>query len=355
MSVSQYAARKRSGFFIPPLTAIAGLLLVILLGFSSLLLAQPAKDRRHQFTVFDAPNATYTHASNINDRGVVTGYLIEADRRVRAFIRDEKGKLTVFDAIAGGTDTEPAGTNVHGDTAGTAQGGAFSFVRDKRGNITTFTAPNALETFASGINARGDISGMFKDPVAVANHGYARDKRGNIATFDFPNGSNLQVTGPNDRREIAGTFEDWNEGGKQRVYVRRWQGQLEVFDISNGTPWLVGINNRGEIAGIYVDQGQVSGFVRDPGGHITVLDVPTPWVNGFNIRGEVVGSFGDPDRGGKTCGFVWEPDGSFTVLDVPNASATYAYSINARGEVSGSFDDARQSGKRRGFIFKPRR
>ena len=57
-----------------PLTLTTlGLLLSLVLGYSTSVLAGPWSDLEEHYTVFDAPNATLTYAANINDRGIVTG------------------------------------------------------------------------------------------------------------------------------------------------------------------------------------------------------------------------------------------------------------------------------------------
>lgn len=328
----------------------AGLFLAVLAGISIVGLAGAGSKAGQQYTIFDAPDATYTSAVNINDPGTLTGNFFDASRRIHGFLRDADSEITVIDATPDAMDTEPVGINARGEIAGTAEGGAF--IRDRKGSVTLFGAPDSTDTFVSGINARGDIAGMFKGKTDGANHGYVRDSRGHITTFDLPNSSDLAVSAITARGDIVGTFEDWTQGGKQRIYFRDRNGSFTFLDIHNGTPWVAGINDRGDIAGISVNHGSIVGFVRDRDGEIIYLKVPSPEVTGINDRGDVVGIFGDPNRGGKTCGFVADPNGNITILDVPNATATYAYSINNRGEVSGSFDVAGLGSKRRGFLFR---
>jgi hypothetical protein len=333
-----------------PLSTL-GLLLSVLLVSSTVALAGPGSKAGQRYTIFDAPDATYTHAGNINDTGAVTGYFFDASGRIHGFLRDADGDLTVIDATPDAMDTEPAGINARGEIAGPIEGGSRSFIRDRKGNITVFSAPGAGETFVSAINARGDIAGMFK--TGGANDGYIRDSKGHFTTFALPDGSDLLVSGITSRGDVVGTFDDFTQGGKQRIYLRDRNGSFTFLDIQNGTPWVSGINDRGDIAGISVDQDSIVGFVRNRDGETTYLKVPSPEVTGINNRGDVVGLFGDPSRGGKPCGFVADLNGNITILDVPNATATYAYSINNRGEVSGSFDVAGLGSKRRGFLFRP--
>jgi hypothetical protein len=167
-----------------------GLVLSVLLVSSTIALAGPGSKARQQYTIFDAPDATLTYAGNINDLGTVTGYFFDASRRIHGFLRDADGEITVIDATPDAMDTEPAGTNARGETAGIAEGG--SFIRDRKGNITIFNASDAGETFVSGINARGEIAGMFNDQ-RDGQEGYVRDLNGRITSFLIPNGSDLVV------------------------------------------------------------------------------------------------------------------------------------------------------------------
>ena len=331
--------------------SIFGSSLVILSGLSVAVFAGPGKGSGGRYAIFDAPNSGYTLPTSINDRGEVTGYVFTSDRRVRGFVRMLDGRIDVFDAVAGGTDTEPVGINNNGEVAG---GG---FLRLKGGQITLFSAPGALpgRTFASGINSRGSITGKFVNDTPPLDHGYVRSRDGKITTFDPPSSSDLVVAGINDRGDVAGTFEDWTESGKQRIFVRDENGLYAFVDLPNGSPLVAGINNRGEIAGVYVlssDAGnKVIGYFRDQRGIVTEIDIPDPDVTGVNNHGEVVGIFSNPEKGGKTCGFIWRLNGRTTILDFPEGTATYAYGINNRGQVIGAFDVAGLGSKRRGFVY----
>jgi len=327
-----------------------GLLLSVLLVFSTTVRAGPGSNSGQQYTVFDAPNAIYTYAASINDLGTVTGYFFDASRRMHGFVREEDGRIIVIDATPDATGTQPVGTNLRGETAGISEAG--SFIRNRHGDITFFNAPDSIWTNASGINDRGEVAGVFADKATESLHGFVRDVRGDITAFDPPNGYYTRVSGINFKGDIVGIFLDASQAAKQRIYVRDWKGNFTIIDLPNGTPWVAGMNDRGDIAGYYVANQQVFGFLRERSGVLVPLDLSGPGVTGVNDRGEVVGIFADPSRGGKICGFVWEPRGGVTVLDAPNATATYAYSINNRGEVSGGFDVAGLGSQRRGFVFR---
>jgi hypothetical protein len=66
----------------------------------------------------------------------------------------------------------------------------------------------------------------------------------------------------------------------------------------------------------------VHGFVRDRNGRITTFDVPFPYLHGIldiNDRGQTVGHYDTPSGPGG--GFLREPDGEITPIDVPGAGA----------------------------------
>ena len=118
-------------------------------------------------------------------------------------------------------------------------------------------------------------------------------------------------------------------------------------------------NNRGQIAGFYLDAlpgpdgtaspGTTHGFVRDRRG-VTKFDVPDAsfiLVKGINNRGEVVGEYGGPDAipgpdgtvpPGTIHGFVRDPRGVITTFDVPFFLLHDVADINDRGVIVGYYD-----------------
>src|SRR5437660_1659589 len=66
--------------------------------------------------------------------------------------------------------------------------------------------PNATETVANGINARGDIVGRYLDADGVF-HGYLLSK-GVFSTIDFPGAALTAAFALNARGDIGGRFMD---------------------------------------------------------------------------------------------------------------------------------------------------
>jgi len=87
-------------------------------------------------------------------------------------------------------------------------------------------------------------------------------------------------------------------------------------------------------------------------GQFVSIDVPdaaadSTAANGVNERGQIVGIYADAD--GNSHGFL--TDGStFTTLDCPGGFRTSPWAINAAGQIAGICD---VPGQRRGFIANP--
>ena len=94
------------------------------------------------------------------------------------------------------------------------------------------------------------------------------------------------------------------------------------------------------------------GFLLSKGVY-TTLDVPDAAftvAQGINNAGQIVGLY--VDRDDKEHGFVLS-NGVYTTIDVPNSTATAVFSINAQGAIVGSYDDA--DGVTHGFVGTPAR
>jgi hypothetical protein len=139
----------------------------------------------------------------------------------------------------------------------------------------------------------------------------------------------------------------------------------------------VGINNRGQTVGSYVDDDTVlgpegyyppdavHGFVQDRRGRVIRIDVPGgdnefP-EGGINSRGAVAGVYVDagvapdpdgvfPPRG-SVHGFIRDPRGRITSFDVPAPRMHAVTDINDRGQVVGYVDESFTSGS--GFLRDP--
>ena len=182
-------------------------------------------------TVPASPNEQAgTATTGINDHGQILGAYEGADRVIRSFVRDRKGRFTEIEDPPGGTK------------------------RDEYVDI----------------NNRGEIVGFYNDDQGFTTTGFLRTRRGRFVYINVP-GS--QVTGPlkiDDRRQIVGVYAD-AEGG---VHGFRWDdGEFTTIDVTSAAATVVfGINNRGQTVGSSIDaQGAYHGFLRDRHGAVTTL------------------------------------------------------------------------------------
>jgi uncharacterized membrane protein len=174
----------------------------------------------------------------------------------------------------------------------------------------------------------------------------------------------------NNRGQVVGFYADAQ--GTWRSFVKDRQGRVTTFAVPGAQATLAaGINDRGQIAGTYYDpgftlgdgnpppSGTVHGFIRQPNGRITTIDLPARFdgtgVTDINDRGQLVGSYTDagapPDRFAPNTrhGFRWDR-GRITRFDVPRSIATGAYGINDAGQITGAYADA--DGRNHGFLLQ---
>jgi hypothetical protein len=111
----------------------------------------------------------------------------------------------------------------------------------------------------------------------------------------------------------------------------------------------VGINNRQQIVGLYVDAaGKNHGFMND-GKKFTTIDFPgaaLTQVYKINDAGLMVGFYENTD--GLDHGFSYQ-NGRYTSIDFPGSVTTDANGVNSSGDIVGQYSD--NSGVTHGFIL----
>jgi probable HAF family extracellular repeat protein len=198
--------------------------------------------------------------------------------------------------------------------------------------------PNATQTLANGINARGDIVGRYLDAEGVG-HGYLL-RKGVFSAFDFPHATLTAAFALNAQGDIVGRFTDAN--GTDHGFLLT-DGKFTQIDYpgASGT-WARGINNAGDIVGSHFDPvGIEHGFLLKDG---TFLNIHVPGSSCEHVgmaqdNGRVVvGSFcNTPD--GMLYGFVRNRQGEFQTINFPGSGliCTGARWINERGDVVGPY------------------
>jgi uncharacterized membrane protein len=243
------------------------------------------------------------------------------------------------------------GMNNRGQSVGSyvdAEGRFHGFLRDRR-RIIPLDVPRATDTFPWHVNDRGQIVGMYFDergqlPDGSSQHGFLWN-RGRFTTIDPPDAvAFVQVYSIDERGRIVGAYYD--SADVQHGFLLE-DGVYTRIDPPGavGTK-AVGINERGQIVGIYGDAnaipgpdgtlpaGTVHGFLFDRG---TFIDIDPPdalaaGASAINSSGEIVGQFVDAD--GVVRAFYRSRRGAFVTITPPGERPdTFASDINERGQI----------------------
>jgi probable HAF family extracellular repeat protein len=117
------------------------------------------------------PGASSTRANGINSRGQIAGSYTDAAKVNHGFVFSD-GVFTTFDFPSPGTTIGYLTINPQGDLAGVFKNSAgdHGFVLSA-GNLSTIDFPGAKWTHVHGLNAAGEIAGMYGDQAGKT-HGY---------------------------------------------------------------------------------------------------------------------------------------------------------------------------------------
>jgi len=252
-------------------------------------------------------------------------------------------------------------------------------------HLITFDGPGANQTYVSGVNNSGTVTGFYADNSG--DHGFLRGLAGAFLTFDIHNAQSIYPDSINSGSAVAGNYT----GANQHAFMRTPDGAIELFDLPGSLPSSSGnplaINDSGFIAGAYFDGTTMHGFIRSAGGRLLTIDYPAStytYATDINNNGVVTGIWDDAsynqhgflrtadgqwtsfdvpgnsfspffppalsvnDNGGVTGsyfqgsahGFTWQAGSPLVTFDVPGSSGTTPVAINANGAVAGSYQDA---------------
>jgi len=332
--------------------------------------AAPLAAQTHGFVSFEAKGAGTsigqgTKALSINRNGTVAGVYVDSRYTAHGFVRAANGHITEFDA-PGLQGTLVSGINSSGQIIGNAANTYqnrfnYAYLRNPDGQFVLLYTPDAVSTFAWGINDSGEISGFYIDSLSVY-HGFVRAADGGYTEFDEPNAS-LQfregtfANAINASGEVTGTYNDVLL--QYHGFTRDSSGNYVSFDAPDaGNCYQCGtfpsaINLSGEVAGNYTNHKSEEfpnhAFIRDSAGNITDFDVTgatQTFVSNMGDSGEIVGEY---EYGFANYGYIRDASGKILLFSAPEPdSVTFPMSINQFGTATGYYAD--QNGRAHGFI-----
>lgn len=251
-----------------------------------------------------------------------------------------RASLAAADSYAQQTTTTTTTTTV---AATTLEAGKYQLQAISDPADVTFTQ-------LLGINAHKTIAGYFGSGQTV--NGVLHPNKGFVLTLpntftpeNYPNSMQTQVIGINNRGDTVGFYID--QAGVNHGFMDLG-GTFTTADLP-GTPFnqLLGLNNRGQAAGFFQDAGgQSHAYIRETDGAFLVLPIPNSTATGINDLGEIVG-FTMPTTT-TASGFILLND-KLTMLNVPGSTFTQAFGINNLGQIVGDYTDA--AGNMHGFVY----
>lgn len=221
----------------------------------------------------------------------------------------------------------------------TDAGGVMHGFVYEEGSFCQLDYPGATGTNILGINNLGQMTGMFT--TAVATSGFIYDRGTFSPPLSYPGAGNLTIAnGINDRGEIVGVYQNVGPGQRGFHYkVGNYQALMYPGAKETGAE---GINNSGQIVGVYPDAKGTHGFVflENVGVFTPALDCPAGNVialRGINNGGQIVG--GCFDAHGKEHPFLYVA-GALNPILVVGANSTSINGINDRFQVVGNMQSA---------------
>ena len=261
---------------------------------------QSSGRRAPVFESIDGPQAKATIASAINAHGEIVGRFTDQSDRVHAFLIDRSGTFRTLD-FPGALFTVARGVNDRGDVVGQFEAGgarhAFLYSQGKYVQLDfPGTGTEGTVTFAWDINNGGDIVGRFNLGRGDGPHGFLYSG-GQWKRIDHPESKTSAINGINDSGEMVGIWFDANQNERS---FRLSSGRFTSIDVPNATRTLVdALLDSGTVSGTYRDKDGVSrGYVMNRSGCVTTVDAGqypgVTVVRGLNAPGSLVGQYMDP-------------------------------------------------------------
>jgi hypothetical protein len=224
---------------------------------------------------------------------------------------------------------------------------AFAFLVLSLGSMAhaqgafTVDVPDATFTRVLGVNAQGDVcGGTLLKGSRVAFVGSRQAAFTDLTTFAYPSSVFTQCRGINAVGQLVGVYQ--SEDTKSHAFVKNGPEFISI-DVPGAIDTRgFGIDPQGQIVGRYTSpDGTVHGFFLSRNGDVLTIDVPgatATEASGITPQGDITGVYRTAD--GRFHGYTLSADG-FQTLDVPGAvntgSAAGGVWMTASGELAGYY------------------
>ena len=283
------------------------------------------------------PSRGRSEARDINDVGQVAGWVMSADRSIRAVRWEIDGSVTDLGTL-GGSNSCGLGINGEGAVVGwaeTALGEAHAFRWDDEG-MTDLSADRADLTVAYAISDVGDIAGMSWPLAAGPGSPMGRAVAWEAGTMvdlgtclDVPCSAGLDI---NTFGEIVGWSVD--EEIKRHAYI--WDGvkRTDVGALITGASEARAINENGDVVGWFETEEKLRHAAFWTRGGMTDwgLEGRRSVANDIADTGLIVGAEAAPSEDVQPV--LWDAKQS-TVIGSLGGQHGEAYAVNDVGDVVG--------------------
>lgn len=270
-----------------------------------------------------------------------------------------RGELITLE-VPGALLPVPRGINSRGDVVGEVQAPtlmkSFGFLW-RQGNYATFEFPSTINTFPRGISDDGTIVGHYETAsVPGISLAFSRTPDGAFRRIFTPmellaSTSKMKIVGISNSGMVFGEFEGNSYGSRQVFRVD--QGVFRLLYTLTADNHILSANSAGVTVGFldggFGTSGRSAFFWR--GGALNQFRYPGAHYSsaaGINDRGEIAGDYLD-DKSVSHC-FRRDAAGSFSTIEIPGATSCSATGINNAGAVIGTYWSAEGT---QAFVWRP--
>jgi probable HAF family extracellular repeat protein len=267
------------------------------------------------YTTIDDPEGA-TFPQGINNNGEITGVVEVGLTQTHGFTYVD-GVFTSFDYPGAEGLTNGQGINNNDEIVGIySLGGTHGFI-DNNGSFSSLTYPGADDTYPHAINDSGKIAGYYT--ASTSPSGFFYDGT-TFTAIDYPGTFQTYASGINNAGVVVG-YGNFQSGPPVAFL---WQaGQFTGIN-SDANPQPAGINNNGQIVGVYYPSNHNHGFLATPtSGPLPLQFVPVLPCRVVDTRNPT-GQFGGPAiTGGTARNFPITQGG----CSIPSTAAAYSLNV----------------------------